>query len=138
MQKNLSSARKNYCADAQEFVQKQVNALNKRLFGTGITLKMLAVAIGRDRNTVGNWQNGRTMMSGGDVSAVDQFFRRNGDFDFLTDLFGDTTARRREQAEALERRARELRGGSLEDELDRMERLLARIIEEKRGRAAAE
>lgn len=87
---------------------RQMAALQSR-HHAGLTDKVIARAIGRDPDTVGNWRLGKTEMKIGDLIALDNFFASMGDWMFIEHVCGEVAVRRRKRAEQLEKQAAQLR-----------------------------
>ena len=108
MQKNLPANRKDFTVNREVLRQRQMQALQSRA-DAGLTDKVIARAITRHPDTVGNWRTGKTMMDVGDMLALDNFFSAMGDWMFLEAVCGELAVRRRQRAEQLEREAARLR-----------------------------
>ena len=85
-----------------------MNALQSRC-DAGLTDKVIARAIGRSEDTIGNWRLGKTEMKVGDLMALDNFFASMNDWMFLEHVCGEVSVRRRMRAEQMERAAARLR-----------------------------
>lgn len=88
--------------------QRQMNALQSRC-DAGLTDKIIARAIGRSEDTIGNWRLGKTEMKIGDLMALDNFFASMNDWMFLERVCGEVSVRRRMRADQMERAAARLR-----------------------------
>lgn len=86
MRRSSSSKPNIFGKDREGFRRRQAAALGRRL-GDGVTAKKLARAIGVHPDTVLNWANGRVIMDGAAITAVDGFFMARNDSDFLRQLF---------------------------------------------------
>lgn len=104
MQKNLPATRKNFGMDKEVLRQRQMAALQSRN-DAGITDKMIARAIQRCPDTVGNWRLGKTELKIGDMMALDHFFSSMGDWQFVEQVCGELAVRRRLHAKQLQDKA---------------------------------
>lgn len=108
MEKNLPAKPRFFTVNREVLRQKQMDALQSR-HDAGLTDKIVARAIGRDPDTIGNWRLGKTEMKVGDLMALDNFFASMGDWMFLEHVCGEISVRRRLRAEQMERAAARLR-----------------------------
>lgn len=99
---------RNFTVNREVLRSRQMAALQSRC-DAGLTDKMIARAIDRDPDTVGNWRTGKTEMKIGDLIALDNFFSSMGDWMFLEAVCGELAVRRHKRAEQLEQQAQALR-----------------------------
>lgn len=111
MEKNLPPNRKDFTVNREVLRSRQMTALQSRA-DAGLTDKVIARAIDRHPDTVGNWRTGKTLMDVGDMIALDNFFASMGDWMFVEHVCGELAVRRRKRAEQLEREAARLRQGA--------------------------
>jgi hypothetical protein len=108
VQNFLTSNRKIFAMDREELRSRQMQALQSR-HAAGLTDKVIARAIDRHPDTIGNWRLGVTFMSVADMMALDEFFSSMGDWAFVETVCGELALRRRLHAHQLEQRAKQLR-----------------------------
>jgi hypothetical protein len=104
----LPAKPKDFTVNREVLRSKQMAALQSR-HDAGLTDKIIARAIGRDPDTIGNWRLGKTEMKIGDLIALDNFFASMGDWMFLEHVCGELAVRRRLRADQLEREVARLR-----------------------------
>lgn len=107
----LHAKTKDFAVNREVLRSRQMAALQSRC-DAGLTDKVIARAVGRDPDTIGNWRLGKTEMKVGDLIALDNFFASMGDWMFLEHVCGELAVRRRRRADQLEREAERLRKGA--------------------------
>jgi hypothetical protein len=104
MEKNFPSNRKLFGMNKEVLRQRQMSALQSRN-DAGLTDKVIARAIARHPDTVGNWRTGKTELKIGDLIALDHFFSSIGDWQFVEQVCGELAVRRRLHAKQLQEKA---------------------------------
>jgi hypothetical protein len=107
VKKNLPANGKNFAVNKEVLRHKVMRALQSR-HDSGITDKVVARAIDRHPDTVGNWRLGITEMQIGDLIALDNFFASMGDWGFVEAIMGELAVRRRLRAQQLREQAAQL------------------------------